>query len=86
MFKGKGLKAVAFKLWVNRVQLAPPHLDALPPALLGGQEAEQARHVSLAVALQVAFESKTLKPVFRFIGTLKPRFHFIGSRVETRHF
>ena len=25
MFKGKGLKPVAFKLWVNIVQLAPPH-------------------------------------------------------------
>jgi hypothetical protein len=26
MFKGKGLKPVAFKLWVNnRVQRAPPH-------------------------------------------------------------
>jgi hypothetical protein len=24
IFKGKGLKAVAFELWVNRVQLAPP--------------------------------------------------------------
>jgi hypothetical protein len=27
LFKGKGLKPVAFKLWVNRVQLAPPHRD-----------------------------------------------------------
>jgi hypothetical protein len=25
IFKGKGLKPVAFKLWVNGVQLAPPH-------------------------------------------------------------
>jgi hypothetical protein len=25
IFKGEGLKPVAFKLWVNRVQRAPPH-------------------------------------------------------------
>jgi hypothetical protein len=30
IFKGKGLKPVAFKLWVNRVQLAPPHRAASP--------------------------------------------------------
>jgi hypothetical protein len=29
IFKGKGLKPVAFKLWVNRVQLAPPHRRVL---------------------------------------------------------
>jgi hypothetical protein len=28
IFKGNGLKPVAFKLWVNRVQLAPPRLGA----------------------------------------------------------
>jgi hypothetical protein len=27
MFEGKGLKPVACKLWVNRVQRAPPHLE-----------------------------------------------------------
>jgi hypothetical protein len=32
IFKGKGLKPVAFKLWVNRVQLAPPHHEREEPA------------------------------------------------------
>jgi hypothetical protein len=26
MFKGKGLKPVAFQLWVHTLQRAPPHL------------------------------------------------------------
>jgi hypothetical protein len=63
VFKGKGLKAGAFQLWVRGSQRAPPH-RALVAAL-----------VPLVVAVQVAFvKSKTLKPVFslyRFQG-LKP--------------
>jgi hypothetical protein len=46
-------------------------------------------HVHHAVAVQVAFESKGLKPVFHVSssrGETKPVFHFIGSRVETRRF
>ena len=57
MFKGEGLKPVAFKPWFNIVQRAPPH------------------HVDeyRAVAVQVAFESRVLKPGNPLIGSrLKP--------------
>jgi hypothetical protein len=62
------MKPGAFKLWVNGIQLvlSLTDLDA------------EARHLlqSLGVAVQVAFDSKGLKP-----GN-----HFTGSRVETRRF
>jgi hypothetical protein len=47
--QAQGLKPGAFKLWVDLIQLVPP-----PPP---GQE-------RLGVAVQVAFESEGLKPVF----------------------
>jgi hypothetical protein len=59
------VKPVAFKLWVNRVQRAPPHLrdeGQLAPAHHG-------------VAVQVAFESKRLETrfsLYRFQGLMKP--------------
>ena len=63
-FKGKGLKPVAFNLWVNRVQLAPPHLgvdaaahapeqrDGGPSEAVAGEALEQLQRVARGVAAQ----------------------------------
>jgi hypothetical protein len=66
MFKGKGLKPGAFQLWVRGSQRAPPRLE-------GHHDDLSLPH--RAVAAQVdPLESKSLKPVFHFIGFqgLKP--------------
>jgi hypothetical protein len=54
-----GLKG--YRLWVNLIQRAEPHLDleALEVVELGLVALELRQ-----VALQVAFERRTLKPVF----------------------
>jgi hypothetical protein len=69
----QGLKPGAFKLWVNWIQLVQPHrvhggeliLDNLPLLIV--------ERLGVA-AVQVAFESKGLKPGY----------HILSARVETR--
>ena len=65
------MKPRAFKLWFDWIlNLCEPHLAGVERRNFTGEEAP------LGVAVQVALESKGLKPVS----------HFIGSRVETRRF
>jgi hypothetical protein len=65
MFKGKGLKPVAFKLWVNRVRRAPPHrvntvgCVGRVRVLIEHDEVRHRAYDSLGVVVQVdPFESK----------------------------
>jgi hypothetical protein len=95
-------KPGTFKLWVNRVHSLYSPTDAVPRSLgrhLGLVAPLHEHGLRLGVAVQVKFESKTLKPGFHlsfpsFISCLLASFvislthtHILmGSTVETRRF